>query len=175
MTFIDWGYKAYDATLGFIKKVGGSGLVKIFEHFSGVVGTVIETLIYATIALSSQANQIFDMVSGFIGDKLMKRAAKRGTKEVAGALLKQGATTAATETTKTGAKFGFKNLMRIIGPRLGSLPVIGGLVEFVLSWAMGDPIGKAAFKGVGSGLGMWAGMAIMGLIGTVAGLGVGFV
>lgn len=32
-TFIDWGYKAYDATRGFIKDIGGSNAEKLFDDF----------------------------------------------------------------------------------------------------------------------------------------------
>ena len=42
-------------------------------------------------------------------------------------------------------------------------------MEFVLSWMSGDPVGKAAFRGVGAGLGTWAG----GALGTLMGPGIG--
>ena len=37
VTFIDWGYKAYDATAGFIKKIGGEDAAKVFDKFSGAL------------------------------------------------------------------------------------------------------------------------------------------
>lgn len=48
-------------------------------------------------------------------------------------------------------------------PIVKNLPFIGGLMEFVLSWAAGDPVGKAAFRGIGSGIGIWVG----GLLGSL--------
>ena len=42
--------------------------------------------------------------------------------------------------------------------------MIGGITEFILSWISGDPIGKAAFKGIGAGLGTWIGGALGTLI-----------
>ena len=50
-------------------------------------------------------------------------------------------------------KQGAKNILRLVKPLVSKIPFIGGLLEFGLSWALGDPIGKAAFKGIGAGLG----------------------
>ena len=41
VTFIDWGYKAYDATRGFIKTLGGENVVKVFDKFSDVFNKVM--------------------------------------------------------------------------------------------------------------------------------------
>ena len=60
-------------------------------------------------------------------------------------------------------KQGAKNILRLVKPLVSKIPFIGGLLEFGLSWALGDPIGKAAFKGIGAGLGTWIG----GLLGTL--------
>ena len=69
VTFVDWGYKAYDATLGFIKTVGGDGLVSLFTKFSGVVDVVIATLIAATIAIAAQSDQVSDLLGDLIDPK----------------------------------------------------------------------------------------------------------
>jgi len=61
----------------------------------------------------------------------------------------------------------------ILKPIVKNVPLIGGIVEFILSWISGDPVGKAAFKGVGSGLGTWAGGALGTLIGGPVGTAVG--
>ncbi len=70
---------------------------------------------------------------------------------------------AAKVTTSAAGKIGLKTAGRALKPILGRLPVIGGLIEFLISWAMGDPIGKAAFRGVGATL--FA--ALGGIIGSV--------
>ena len=49
------------------------------------------------------------------------------------------------------------------------LPLLGGLVEFGLSWALGDPVGKAAFRGVGTLLLGAVGSLIMPGFGTFVG------
>jgi rare lipoprotein A len=43
-----------------------------------------------------------------------------------------------------------KQLLRLAKGPLSRLPLLGGLIEFGLSWALGDPVGKAAFRGVGT-------------------------
>ena len=50
VTFIDWGYKAYDATAGFIKNIGGEDAAKVFEKFSGVLTTFANLAIIAGLA-----------------------------------------------------------------------------------------------------------------------------
>ena len=64
---------------------------------------------------------------------------------------------------KVAGKMGLKAAGRLLKPVLGRLPIVGGLIEFLISWAMGDPIGKAAFRGVGATL--FA--ALGGIIGSV--------
>lgn len=53
VTFIDWGYKAYDATRGFLKDLGGENFTKVFDGFVNVIDDVIEAAIIASIAISS--------------------------------------------------------------------------------------------------------------------------
>ena len=50
ITFVDWGYKAYDATAGFIKSIGGEDAAKIFDKFSGVFTTFANLAIIAGLA-----------------------------------------------------------------------------------------------------------------------------
>ena len=66
-------------------------------------------------------------------------------------------------------KGGVKSAAKILKPIVKNIPLIGGIMEFVLSWVSGDPIGKAAFRGIGTGLGTWLG----GAIGTLFGPGIG--
>jgi hypothetical protein len=48
VSFIDWGYKAYDATRGFIKNLGGENFAKGFDKFLGA----IDTALFLTTALA---------------------------------------------------------------------------------------------------------------------------
>jgi predicted chitinase len=50
VTFIDWGYKAYDATAGFIKNIGGEDAAKVFDKFSGAFTLFANLAIIAGLA-----------------------------------------------------------------------------------------------------------------------------
>ena len=50
VTFIDWGYKAYDATRGFIKVLGGEDAAKIFDKFSGIFNTAMNLALILAMA-----------------------------------------------------------------------------------------------------------------------------
>lgn len=50
VTFIDWGYKAYDATAGFIKNIGGEDAAKAFDKFSGAFTLFANLAIVAGLA-----------------------------------------------------------------------------------------------------------------------------
>ena len=65
---------------------------------------------------------------------------------------------------KRGAAKAIKTAAGILKPLVKNIPLIGGITEFILSWISGDPIGKAAFKGIGTGLGTWIGGALGSLI-----------
>lgn len=84
----------------------------------------------------------------------------RGAAAVGNRLTGRGA---AKVTTGAAGKVGLRVAGRALKPILGRLPIVGGLLEFLISWAMGDPIGKAAFRGVGATL--FA--ALGGIIGSV--------
>lgn len=55
-------------------------------------------------------------------------------------------------------KGGTKTALKIVRPFVKRLPIIGALLDFGLSVAMGEPLGRAAFKAIGAG--------ILGAIGT---------
>ena len=62
--------------------------------------------------------------------------------------------------TKTLLKF----TKKFISPAVSKIPLIGGLIDFALNYFIfGDPAGKAAFKAIGAGLGLWIG----GLLGSI--------
>ena len=92
------------------------------------------------------------VTSGSGASRLGSRLAGRGASRV---------TTSAA--SRVGARAGLRAAGRLLKPILSKVPFIGGLLEFFLSWALGDPIGKAAFRGVGMTLGSWIG----GLLGTL--------
>jgi hypothetical protein len=109
----------------------------------------------------------------------IERFGEEGVRSLGGRYARSGITNLARRGL-VGAlgRGGTKTALRIVRPLVKNLPLIGGIMEFVLSWMSGDPVGKAAFRGVGAGLGTWVGGAIGSLIpipgvGTAIGMWLG--
>jgi hypothetical protein len=163
VTFIDWGYKAYDATRGFTKNLFGEGGVKQFDQLSGLLNKFLNLAIIAGMVAAG---------SGGLGGK-----AKPGAKPVPGKGGRPRVTTSGgggagrpgirnplrqrPKITTGGA--GTKGLLRTVRPFLKRipLPVVGALIDFGLSVALGENPGRAAFRAIGAGL--------LGAVGVAAG------
>jgi len=205
VTFIDWGYKAYDWTRGQVKDIFGEEGAKKFDDFAGLInkllnGVLIGAMIGIKIAqgarkaaLKNSARRGFDNIKGVKGqagrfkkgitsdaakrytDRYGRRAAVRrfgadGVKSLGGKYGRSKITNLGRAALVKGlGKGGVKTAAKIIKPLVKNIPLIGGIMEFILSWISGDPIGKAAFRGIGAGLGTWVG----GAIGTLFGPGIG--
>ena len=194
VTFIDWGYKAYDGTRGFLKNLGGEGLAKNFDKFSGAIGNIIDVLILASIATMGMdsgdggaggrgGRRGFDSQGRRVGKDVQKRYAQRYGKDqfldrfgkknlknlTGGArrgIFQKGARSAFMGLAGKG---GAKTILKFVKPLVNKIPIIGGLIEFGLSWALGEPVGKAAFRGIGAVLVGAIGTAIGGPIGAFLG------
>ena len=162
VTFIDWGYKAYDWTRGQVKNIFGEEGAKKFDDFAGLVNKLLNgALIGAMVAIKiaeGAKKQTLKNASRRGVDRVITRTALR----IGGEKLARTAAVKGTQKLVSGA-------VSIIKPLVKRVPIIGGIIEFVLSMIAGDPVGKAAFRGVGSGLGMWLG----GALGTILGPGIG--
>jgi hypothetical protein len=226
VTFIDIGYKAYDATRGFLKSFGGENFAKGFDKFIGAIDTALflTTILAGSMAMEAmsgggggpgggrggEGNKTYSggRQKGFSGnqgstlakrrvlsggsrgfyfensnrdimkryfqkygrDQFIQRFGQDGLKKLPGGMARSGATNLARNAlVGVAGKGGAKAALRIIKPILGNLPLIGGLLEFAISWALGDPIGKAAFRGIGAGLIGAVGTAIGGPIGLAIG------
>jgi hypothetical protein len=77
VSFIDWGYKAYDATRGFIKNIGGENFAKGFDKFLGA----IDTALFLTTALATSL--AIDAMSGDDGPGIMDMFGKKGAAKTA--------------------------------------------------------------------------------------------
>ena len=103
VTFIDIGYKAYDATRGFLKSFGGENFVKVFDAFNGAVGSVIEAAIIASIALASQGKDgVLDIGMDLLKDRLLGQGAQAATSSSASAAAGGGASTAGGTAAQAG-------------------------------------------------------------------------
>ena len=72
-TFVDWGYKAYDATKGFIANFGVKP--ELFDQFSGALSGLIDALIIGSVILAARGEDGFG--PGGL-DKARKPAGRRG-------------------------------------------------------------------------------------------------
>ena len=205
VTFIDWGYKAYDWTRGQVKNIFGEEGAKKFDDFAGLLnkllnGALIGAMVAIKIAegarkqaLKDASRRGVDKIKGARGqkgrfgrgissdlarrytDRYGKRAAARrfgeqGLRSLGGRYGRSAITNFGRAALVRGlGKSGVRQAAGILKPIVKSVPIIGGIFEFVLSMIAGDPVGKAAFRGVGSGLGMWLG----GALGTILGPGIG--
>jgi hypothetical protein len=158
VTFIDWGYKAYDSTRNFLKNIGGENTLKVFDGFIGVMDKVIEASIIAAIAFG-------DLGGGDFGPDV-KKGQKASPSKVGGRGLSRSATRLSAKLFGRG---GAKTILKFIRPFTKRLPIIGGLLDFGLSIALGEPLGRAAFKAIGAGILGTIGTGFGGPIGAILG------
>ena len=193
VTFIDWGYKAYDATLGFIKTLGGENAAKAFEKFSDVFNKVMNLALI--LAMAGAAGGGFGggrggrpgagarpgtggrpkvttsggRAAGRPDLRSPLRERPRVTTTGGGAAGRpdirsplRSRPTVTTGAGKVAAEFGEQGLKKSAGkfirPLVKRLPIVGGLIDFGISVALGESLGRAAFKAIGA--------TILGAIGT---------
>jgi hypothetical protein len=196
VSFVDWGYKAVDATSGFIKSIGGEGLSKVFDNFMGAIDNVLEFAVMAALVSSGGdesdsgglggkgGRKGFDSQGRRVGTKVQQRYERRfgkdkfvdrfGTKNLKNVAqgagrggLQQGARNAFVGVAGKG---GAKSILKFVRPLTNKLPIIGGLLNFGLSVALGEDPGRAAFKAIGSTLVGALGAAIGSLAFGVGGI-----
>lgn len=91
----------------------------------------------------------------FGGKKFAQRAAVRGAQAV---------------VTKAATALAPKAVLGFLRPIFKRIPIVGGLIDFVVSLAMGEPVGRAAAKAIGATLGGALGSLIpIPGVGTIAG------
>lgn len=100
--------------------------------------------------------------------RLVKRTALRlGGKKAAKSVLVKGAQAVATKAATALAP---KAVLGFLRPIFKRIPIVGGLIDFVVSLAMGEPVGRAAAKAIGATLGGALGSLIpIPGVGTIAG------
>ena len=139
VTFLDKSYEVYDGLKGTVGDLFGDEGLKQFEEFSKSFVKVANYTLITAMAFA-----------GF-GETAAK-AQK--------ALIKKVARPAAAAAVKGIAKFVGKGAARIVlkGLKLASpifkkIPIIGPLINFAISYfILKEPIGKAAFRAIGSAL-----------------------
>jgi predicted chitinase len=185
-SFINFAYNVYDGTRNIFKSVGLEGA------FDGIMKAVEVAITVLTFALGAKSLGGFGGGRGGTaktpktrvrtkpqeafqagrpkrmqppGTTSQGAASRYARRYGEGAAKRRFGQEAGKKAAKQAAgKLGVKGAARVLGPLVKRVPVIGGLVEFVLSVVSGDSVGKAAFRAVGSGLGTWIGGALGSLI-----------
>jgi hypothetical protein len=189
--FIDFGYNAYDKVKDFVKGIGGEPFEKAFDNFSSNLNKFVNLAIIAGIAASGgtdfglgkkpgsvpkpgQGGRPRVTTSGGGGagrpdlrNPLRQRpnitgsgGGRAGTPDIRNPLRQKPKITGSGGSTL--GKFG--------GKVFGRIPIIGGLVSFIISILSGEPVGRAAAKAVGFSIGSALGTFIpVPFVGTILG------
>ena len=86
-TFVEWGYKAYDATRGFLRNFGGDATLKLFDQFTSGLDTFL-TLVLGYNALSGGLDLIGPAIGRILGGLGLTLSAGAGV-GVTGKILSQ--------------------------------------------------------------------------------------
>lgn len=165
VTFIDWGYKAYDVTRGFVKNLFGNDGVKQFDQLSGLLNQFLNlALIAGMVAAGSGGGRGRGGGGGGVkprpGMGGRPRVTTSGGGRAGGIDLRNPLRQKPKVTMGRG---GNRALLSSIRPFLKRipLPIVAALIDFGLSVALGENPGRAAFRAIGAGL--------LGAIGAAAG------
>jgi muramidase (phage lysozyme) len=180
VTFIDWGYKAYDATRGFVKNIFGEGGVKQFDQLSSLLNRFLNlALIAGMIGLGGRGPRMGGPKGGGAKPRpgmggrprvTTSGGGRAGGVDVRNPLRQRPQVTTGGKPNfrlpGTGPRItgsGAKGLLSTVRPFLKRipLPVVGALIDFGLSVALGENPGRAAFRAIGAGL--------LGAVGAAAG------
>ena len=110
--------------------------------------------------------------AGKVGRRGAQRAIRRTALKIGGKKLAQNALVkgGTQVATKVASKLAPKAILGFLRPIFGRVPIVGGLIDFVVSLALGESPGRAAAKAVGATLGAGLGTLIpIPGVGTVAG------
>ena len=188
VTFIDWGYKAYDATRGFLKNIGGDDLAKKFDGFSEYLNKFINLAIVAGL-LAVSSGGLGGGKGGRGGPKSKlgqggrPRVTTSGGKGLGRPAVRNPFRQRPRVTTSGGGAGGFRNpfgakpkitgsgankgIARLLGKGLGRVPIVGGLIDFAINLLLGENPGRAAARAVGSSIGASLGGVAAGAVGSV--------
>ena len=189
---VDLAYQTYDGLRSLTGTIFGDKGVERFDEFSGVLSNVIAgaiTLGTAMIMFSddlkgsggrgsvrgsarkTSSSVTRRYISRYGRKAAEKRSGKEAIKQLGGKYARSGATNLARRgITSALGRSGTKLALKFLRPILKRIPIIGGLVDFVVSLAMGESLGRAAAKSVGATLGAALGTLIpIPGVGTIAG------
>lgn len=162
---IDFGYKAANKTRRFLNEITGFKFEKEFDKVEDNLKLFINGAIIAGGVLATAG---IKLPKKFGPGKLITKALKPITKGIRRGVIKA----VGVGAYKTVGKF-FK-----FGKIFARVPIIGGLIDFILSVATGEKVGRAAARAVGSTIGAalgtlipipFAGTLLGGVLGDIVG------
>ena len=188
VTFVDWGYKAYDATRGFVKNLFGNAEAKQFDQLSSALNKFLNLVIIAGMVTAGSGGfggrggggtkpgvggkpRVTTSGGGRAGRIDVRNPLRQRpdvTTGVGGKPQLRLPGTAARVTTSAAAKKGLLSSVRPFLKRV-PLPVVGALIDFGLSWALGENPGRAAFRAIGAGILGTIGGGLAGALGLAGG------
>jgi hypothetical protein len=168
VSFIEKGYETYDKFRGIVKSIGGENSQEEFDKLSSKLNEYINYILVGGMALTGAINTFATNARNYKPPKpstpsgpAPRGPVQRTVRPVQAAAIKTSRAVVGKQATR--------QLLRLAKGPLSRLPIVGALVEFGLSWALGDNPGKAAFRGVGTLLLGAVGSLIMPGFGTFAG------
>ena len=176
--FIDKGYKAYDKVREISKTIGGEDLQKKFDEFGKQFNTFANLAIIAGMATMggtdlSTNKKVKPGIDRVKGQRVNKATQSR--------YLSRYGKTAFTNRFGKQSLSGIsgKSVGKFAGKALGRVPLIGGLIDFIISTVIfKEKPGRAAAKAVGSTIGAalgtfvpvpFAGTILGGVLGDIVG------
>ena len=180
--FVGAGYKAYDKVKELTKQVGGNDLEKKFNDFSKQFNTFANLAIIAGMSTMGGTD--------FSGNGGKPSTTKPGFDRVRGGRVDKVTQSRYLSRYGKGAftnRFGQQSLKslagksagRLAGRALGRIPIIGGLVDFIISTVIfKEKPGRAAAKAIGATIGSalgtfipvpFAGTILGGIVGDLVG------
>jgi len=187
VTFVDWGYKAYDATRGFIKNLFGEGGVKQFDQLSSLLNQFLNLAIIAGMAVAGsgiskggKGTAAAKPRTGVGGKTRVTTSGGRATgrPDIRNPFRQRPQVTAGAggnprfrlPGTAPKVTIGSKGVTKFLGKGLARVPIVGGLIDFALNLALGEKPGRAAAKAIGSTAGAALGTLIpIPVAGTILG------
>jgi hypothetical protein len=160
VTFVDWGYKAYDFTRKAVKDIGGLGAEKAFDQFSSKLDTFINLAIIAgMIAANSGGNKpkIKSRVRPKPGERFRSKVTESGGRRAgSGFDVRNPLRERSVITEGRGGRGGFR-LPEILGGKPKAKVSVGGSAEKGLFGKISkgiklSPKASGALKFAGRGL-----------------------
>lgn len=174
VTFIDWGYKAYDATRGFVKNLFGEGGVKQFDQLSSLLNQFLNLAIIAGMAAAGSGGRGLGGTGGGAsarpgpGQGGRPKVTTSGGGRAGGIDIRNPLRQRPKVTMGRGGNRALLSSVRPFLKRI-PLPVVGALVDFGLSWALGENPGRAAFRAIGAAILGTIGGGLAGALGLAGG------